>query len=136
MQIAHTARDDHPKSGLPTRLPQCLSVGSKGIDMDLEKLTQDCIRARSSAIQSGLSAGDGGSANLDAAFLPIGKGVRSAKVVDAVMRGGLRAHATTWIGRGVMIQPPGDGQAGRRYAANEALISSLASAGWGVIGYY
>lgn len=132
----HTARVIPEKRySCPPAAVQFAGV-EKGIDMDLKKLTQDCVAARSAAIKACGESDDGGTCNLDATFLPLEKGVRSSPVVDAIRRAGLSARVSSWIGRGVMIQPPGEGQAGKRYASNAALQSALADAGWGVICYY
>lgn len=104
--------------------------------MNLIKLTTDAAIARAAAMSACDRATDGGSANLDAAFLRLDKGDRSAPVIAALASAGLSASPARWIGRGVMIQPPGLGQAGKRYASNRALVESLMAAGWPVLPYY
>ncbi|HEU4770640.1 MAG TPA: hypothetical protein VFS68_00665, partial [Candidatus Udaeobacter sp.] len=79
---------------------------------------------------------DGGTCNLDGTFLPLEKGQRAGKILAAIKNAGLSAQTTKWIGRGIMIAPPGDGQANKRYASNEALIGSLRRSGWPVLTYY
>lgn len=104
--------------------------------MDLNQLTEDCMAARAPAISACGQSDDGGSANLDATFLPLPKGARAQLVIEAIQRAGLSASASKWLGRGVMIQPPGDGQGAKRYASNQALKSSLSEAGWDCFVYY
>lgn len=104
--------------------------------MDTEKLTRDCITARALAIKASTENDDGGTCNIDGTFLTLEKGQRAEKILVAIKNAGLSANITRWIGRGIMINPPGEGQANKRYASNEALMSSLKSAGWRVLGYY
>ncbi len=111
-------------------------TGERPSAIDFAKLTADAKVARQAAVAACAAATDGGSANLDATFFCLPKGVRSATVVSAFHAAGLGASACRWIGRGVMVSPPGDGQAGKRYASNEALLASLRGAGWEVLGYY
>ena len=103
---------------------------------DLEKLTADAKQAKSKAEAACDAATDGGSCNLDAVFFPLESGERAGPIVAAIQAAGLSASPTKWIGRGVMVQPPGFGQAGKRYASNEALCSSLRDDGWPVFQYY
>lgn len=104
--------------------------------MNFEQLAEDANRARNAAIKACNEADDGGTCNLDATFLPLEKGQRASKPLEALRRAGLSADATRWIGRGIMIQPPGCGQANKRYASNEALCASLRDAGWRVLAYH
>lgn len=104
--------------------------------MDIKKLTEDCRKAREAALRASEKSDDGGTCNLDATFLSIGKGNHSRKILAAITASGLTAHMTKWLGRGIMIAPPGDGQGNRRYVSNNALLDSLISDGWDVLGYY
>lgn len=104
--------------------------------IDLEQLKSDCRQARALALAACEAAEDGGSCNLDATFLQLEKGERSQPIVKAMLSAGLRGSTTKWIGRGILISPPGSGQAGKRYASNEALYASLNAAGWPVLAYY
>lgn len=106
------------------------------IDMDLKKLSVDCRAARQAALKASEHTDDEGTCNLDATVLRLEKGARSRAIVAAIEAAGLSARETQWIGRGIMIQPPGDGQANRRYVANEALYKALHEAGWSVTLYY
>lgn len=101
----------------------------------LAKLTQDAKLARSLAEVACQLAVDNGSCNLDATFYMLRKAERSTPVVAALQAAGLSAEETRWLGRGVMIQPPGTGQANKRHAANEALCETLRGAGWPVVTY-
>ena len=100
---------------------------------DTEKLYADAVAAKAKAEAAAAASDDRGSANLDSTFIRLGKGVRAAPIVDALRRAGLSADVTRWIGRGVMVAPPADGQANKRMAANDALHDSLRDAGWRVL---
>lgn len=102
----------------------------------IQKLTDDCKMARNAALKSIVELSDGGTCNLDSTFLRIEKGVPTKKVLDAVVKSGLSAYPSRWLGRGIMISPPGTGQANRRMASNEALLHSLKNAGWPVSPFY
>lgn len=104
--------------------------------MNLEKLTADANRARTLAITVCNESDDAGSCNLDSVFLPLDKGQRAMGVLAALNSAGLSASTTIWIGRGIMIQPPGTGRANKRYASNQALCRSLKADGWPVLAYY
>lgn len=104
--------------------------------VNLKKLSSDAKLARLLGEAAGIVAVDTGSCNLDATFLRLDKGERSEPVVSTLRAAGLQASATRWIGRGVMIQPPSNGQAGKRYAANEAMYESLNRTGWPVTPFY
>ena len=104
--------------------------------IDLGKLTIDAKLARMLGEAASIVAVDNGSCNLDATFWRLGKAERAAPVVSALRAAGLAASETRWLGRGVMVQPPGDGQANKRHAANEAMYESLRRAGWPVSPYY
>lgn len=102
---------------------------------DYDKLAADARTAKQVALIACQASDDGGSANLDATFYPLEKGQRSARVVAAFRAAGLQASETRWIGRGVMVQPPGTGQGNKRYASNQALHRSLSASGWSVVPY-
>lgn len=102
----------------------------------IQKLTADCETAKRVALRAIVELEDGGTCNLDSTFLAIEKGVPTKTVLDAVTSSGLMARPSKWLGRGVMISPPGTGQAKRRMASNEALLDSLKSAGWPVSPFY
>lgn len=104
--------------------------------MDADKLTQDAKLARMLAEATELVTVDNGSCNLDATFFSLAKGERAEPVLRALALAGVSASQTRWLGRGVLIQPPGGGQANKRYAANQALYQSLQRAGWPVTPYY
>lgn len=104
--------------------------------MNAYKLTQDAKLARMLAEATNLVTVDSGTCNLDATFLPLEKGEHAKPVVRALNDAGLSASETRWIGRGVLIQPPGMGQANKRHATNEALCESLKRSGWPVLTYY
>lgn len=104
--------------------------------MELDKLTQDAKLARLLAEATNAVTVDNGTCNLDATWFPLEKGQRSGPVVAALQAAGLQAGQTRWLGRGVMVQPPGGGQANQRAATNEALCDSLRRAGWPVLAYY
>lgn len=104
--------------------------------IDTEKLTQDAKLARMLGEAANTVAVDNGTCNLDATFFRLPKGQRAAPVADAFHRAGLSAYETRWIGRGLLVQPPGTGQANKRHAANEAMYESLQRAGWPVTPYY
>lgn len=104
--------------------------------IDCSKLENDAVIAKIEAESVASGVPDVGSCNLDSTFFPFSKGQRSAPVVSAFKIAGLQAHATRWIGRGVMVSPPTDGCANRRHEANEVFIHVLKKAGWPVIGYY
>lgn len=102
----------------------------------LVSLTRDARLARALAEAAcGLTV-DNGSCNHDATFYLLRKFERAGPVVDALRAAGLSANTAQWFGRGVMIQPPGSGQANKRHAANEALCESLRGAGWPVTAYH
>lgn len=104
--------------------------------MNAEKLIADAKVARVLAEAASSVAADNGSCNLDGTFLPLAKGQRAEPLRKALAAAGLSARQTRWIGRGLMISPPGAGQAGKRYAANEALYQSLQRSGWPVCPFY
>lgn len=104
--------------------------------VNLEQLTKDAALARSLAEAAETLTVDNGTANLDATFLRLQTGQRAEPVIAAFRAAGLSAGQTRWIGRGVMISPPGGGQANKRHAANEAMFESLRGAGWPVVPYY
>jgi hypothetical protein len=104
--------------------------------VNIQKLTQDAKLARMLAEATAHVTVDNGSCNLDATFYRLEKGQRAEKVAQALSAAGLSASPTRWIGRGVLISPPGTGQANRRHAANRALYESLQRAGWPVTPYY
>jgi hypothetical protein len=104
--------------------------------VDVDKLTTDAKLARLLAEAADAVTVDNGSCNLDATFFSLAKGQRAEPIVRAFAAAGLSASATRWIGRGVMVQPPGSGQANRRHAANQALRESLGRSGWPVTCYY
>ncbi len=100
--------------------------------LDLEKLRTDARLARVLAEAASIVTVDNGSCNLDATFYGLSKGERGGPIVSALQSAGLRASETRWLGRGVMIQPPGTGQANKRHASNQTLYDSLRRAGWPV----
>ena len=104
--------------------------------MDLEKLTADAKVARVLAEAASVTATDAGSSNLDATFFVLGKGQRAEPVIKALRSAGISAGQTRWLGRGLMLSPPGQGQANKRYASNQALYQSLQRSGWPVTPYY
>jgi hypothetical protein len=104
--------------------------------VNTDKLYSDAKVARLLAEAANIVAVDNGSANLDATFFRLTKGQRADAVVKAFRSAGLSADPTRWIGRGVMVQPPGTGQAGKRHAANQALYESLQRSGWPVTPFY
>lgn len=104
--------------------------------MDLIKLTTDAKAAREAAQAACDASEDGGTCNLDSTVLRLAKGQHAAPVIKALAAGGLSATTTQWLGRGLMMAPPGCGQAGKRHASNEALYKSLSAAGWNVSPYY
>lgn len=103
--------------------------------MNLERLTIDARVAKELALTAAALSEDGGSCNLDGTFLMLEKGQRSGPVVAALNAAGLAASATRWLGRGVMVSPPGAGQANKRYASNQALFKQMDAAGWRVVPY-
>lgn len=104
--------------------------------MNAYKLTQDAKLARMLAEATNHVTVDNGSSNLDATFYTLSKGESAKPVVRALNEAGLSASETRWLGRGVLIQPPGMGQANKRYATNQALYESLQRSGWPVTPYY
>lgn len=104
--------------------------------IDFDKLTADARTAKQVALIACQATDDGGTANLDATFFPLEKGQRAERVVAALAVAGLSAYQTRWFGRGVMVQPPGEGQGNKRYASNQALFRSLTASGWSVSPYY
>lgn len=104
--------------------------------MNLTQLCADAKAAKFVAEIACQATDDGGTCNLDAVFFPLGKGVKAGPVVRAFREAGLSAGQTRWLGRGVMVSPPGTGQANKRYAANKALHQSLTASGWPVIAYH
>jgi hypothetical protein len=104
--------------------------------VDANKLTQDAKLARLLAEAANAVTVDNGTCNVDATFFRLEKGQRTGPVIAALAAAGLSAYEARWIGRGVMVTPPGQGQANKRHAANEALYSSLQRAGWPVSPYY
>lgn len=106
------------------------------MNSDLSKLTADALTARAAAVAACNASDDGGSANLDATFFPLEKGQKAQPVADAFKRAGLSASEARWLGRGVMVQPPGTGQGNKRHASNQALHRSLSAAGWPVVPYH
>lgn len=108
----------------------------RAVLVNTEKLTSDARLARELAVAAEIMTVDNGTANLDSTFLRLGKGERAEPVVKALRAAGLSASETRWIGRGVMVHPPGAGQANKRHAANQALCDSLRGCGWPVSPYY
>lgn len=106
------------------------------MSLDTSKLSADARAARTKAEAAAEAAADDGSANLDALFFPLNSGERAGPIVSAFTSAGLSASQCRWIGRGVMVTPPGCGQAGKRYASNQALYTELKAAGWPVLPYY
>lgn len=104
--------------------------------VNLDKLTTDAKLARLLGEAASVVTVDNGTCNLDATFFRLCKGQRAEPVVQALSAAGLTATQTRWIGRGVLVQPPGSGQANKRHAANQALYQSLERAGWPVTPYY
>lgn len=104
--------------------------------MDIQKLLCDARAAKEAAVKKADAVEDSGTCNLDAAFIPLGKGQHSKPLVEALSAAGLGAYATRWLGRGVMINPPGMGQAYKREAANRVFIDTMIDRGWTVYGYY
>lgn len=104
--------------------------------MDFEKLTRDAKVARIKAEAAAATTDDGGTCNLDAAFFALPKYDRGSKLVSALASAGLSAGVTRWIGRGVMVSPPGMGVANKRQASNEAFIKHMRECGYDVCGYY
>jgi hypothetical protein len=101
-----------------------------------DQLLQDAKVARLLAESTAAASDDSGTCNLDATFFSLRKGERTEPVVRALRAAGLQADPHRWFGRGVMVQPPGAGQANKRHAANQALCESLSRAGWPVAPYY
>ncbi|ARP86272.1 hypothetical protein [Bordetella genomosp. 9] len=104
--------------------------------MDFQKLTQDAKVARVKAEAASVAIEDGGTCNLDAAFFPLKRYESGTKLVDALRAAGLSAGVSRWLGRGVMVSPPGYGQADKRATANKTFIDHMRSCGYNVIGYY
>jgi hypothetical protein len=106
------------------------------MELNVDQLIQDAKLARMLGEATDAVTVDNGSCNLDATFYSLRKGERAEPVVRAFRAAGLHALPTRWIGRGVMVQPPTQGQANRRHAANEAMYESLSRAGWPVTPYH
>lgn len=104
--------------------------------MEMKDLTQAAKVAKLLAEATAAVTVDNGTCNLDATFYPLQKGERAGPILAALRAAGLTAYPTRWIGRGVMVQPPGQGQGNKRYAANQALHMSLSGAGWPVLAYH
>ncbi len=103
---------------------------------DFAKLTADARAARDAAIAAADASKDGGTCNLDACAFHLEKREPARQLVAALQAAGLSVYETKWLGRCVMVSPPGDGQADKRAKSNEAFIKHMRAAGWALAGYY
>lgn len=110
------------------------SVQEKKID--LVALKESCKAARQMAIEASQFVEDGGPCNLDAIFLYLWKGAKSARVIEAINAGGLLAYKSNWLGNGIMISPPQIGQGNKNSIANEKIYYHLRDRGFQVSIYY
>ncbi|EGO63564.1 hypothetical protein [Acetonema longum] len=103
---------------------------------DYKKLTDDLIRAKSTAVASTSGSDDGGTANRDTMVLRIPR-AKEDKVLEAIKAAGLHCRGkSNWLGPGYFIYPPGGGQGNSRAKAVEAMAKSMESDGWKVHIYY
>lgn len=125
------------RRGAQNNKARSVGVRTQGAGVvNLEKLANDAKVARLLAEATAAVTVDNGTCNLDSTVLRLEKGQRCKPVIEALQAGGLSGYETQWLGRGIMISPPGDGNANRRHASNEAIYESLKRAGWRVTPYY
>lgn len=104
--------------------------------MDYDKLASDLNAANVAAKLAADKTDDGGSANLDSAFLRLPR-ARESKVLEAIRTAGLYCREKCrWIGEGYMITPTVSGQGNKRTTAVEAFKRHMESCGWDVLIYY
>jgi len=73
---------------------------------------------------------------MDSVFLYLPR-MREIKVLEAIKNAGLYCRKkTNWIGMGYMISPVGCGQGNSRDRAQKAMLDSLKSDGYNVLGFY
>lgn len=104
--------------------------------MDYAKLTADARAARDVAQAVADASDDGGTCNLDACAFHVARGERTKPLASALQAAGLSVWETKWLGRCVMVSPPGGGQGNKRARSNEAFIKHMRAAGWEPTGYY
>jgi len=103
--------------------------------MDYKKLEQDLIKAKNAGVEAAKGE-DGGTANMDSVFLCLPK-TREIKVLEAIKNAGLYCRKKTkWIGVGYMISPVKCGQGNSRARAQKAMLDSLESDSYKVLGFY
>jgi len=99
------------------------------VSVDWQKLKTDLIAAREAA-QAVPNAGDGGSANNDAASVVIPR-VRGRKVQDVARSAGLGCSERTRFGTRVfLLNSPKGGQGDHNTQQAEAMVKVLKARGW------
>jgi hypothetical protein len=101
--------------------------------IDYAKLTKDLIAAQNAGREAAKGE-DGGSANLDCAFLRVPRS-RENKMEEAFEAAGVAGYKTKWFKMsGYMITPPGH-QGNTRARAAEAMVKSLRESGYDALTY-
>lgn len=99
-----------------------------------KQLTEDLIEAKEKAIEEAAKVDDGGTANLDSAFLVL-KSWREEKVLEAIKEAGLYCREKSkWIGTGYFIAPVG-GDGYKRTKGRNAFIECMREKGYSVLGF-
>jgi hypothetical protein len=104
--------------------------------MTLEQLVEDLKEAKTAAVAAHDATVDVGTCNMDCVFLEVPK-TQHKLVKEALSVASVQGSEYTWMGvPGFLLTPLSRGQANARSAAMEAMMNSLAKAGYDVCGYY
>lgn len=96
----------------------------------------DALRLALKAAEAVADTGDGGSANLDSAFLFARRGMTARRFEESALAAGVgayRSHHRFWRGWFLEVQW---GQGARRTQMAEAAVATLKEAGWDACVYY
>ncbi|GLO66271.1 hypothetical protein [Oceanobacillus kimchii] len=101
-----------------------------------EQFTEDLVIANSAAQEAADLHDDGGSANLDRAFVRIPR-IRETKILQAIKDAGLYCSGRTqWLGSGYMIRPNVGGIGNKNTIAIKTFVEKLENAGYDVIAFH
>lgn len=106
------------------------------MNFDAIKFTQDLKAADRKAYESTEKVSDGGSANLDRAFIRIPR-IREGKVLNAIYNAGLYCSGRSeWIGRGYMVRPNTKGMGDKNTVAVKVFVQELQDRGYDVLTFH
>lgn len=103
--------------------------------MNHKQFVEDLIEAQKKAAAAAEKMDDGGSANLDAAFIRLPR-VRETKALEDFKLAGLYCRGKRkWIGTGYMIHPNVPGQGNQRATGVRVFVKELSRKGYDIMTY-